>query len=47
MTELTGLVIGIAPVLMALTWSNLRDRRIDLADKVRAHLSVTVNRRAS
>jgi hypothetical protein len=44
MTELTGLLIGIAPVLTALTWCNLRDRRIDLANRVRAHMSVTVNR---
>ena len=43
MNELTGLLIGIAPVLTALTWCNLRDRRIDLANKVRAHMSATVN----
>ena len=44
MNELTGLLIGIAPVLTALAWGNLRDRRIDLANKVRAHMSATVNR---
>ena len=44
MTELTGLLIGIAPVLTALTWCNLRDRRIDLANKVRAHMSSTMNK---
>ena len=44
MTELTGLLIGIAPVLTALAWRNLRDGRIDLANKVRAHMSATVNR---
>src|SRR5687768_13384006 len=44
MNELTGLMIGIAPVLTALAWCNLRDRRIDLANKVRAHMSATVNR---
>ena len=43
MDELTGLMIGIAPVLTALAWCNLRDRRIDLANKVRAHMSATVN----
>jgi hypothetical protein len=44
MNDLTGLLIGIAPVLTALTWCNLRDRRIDLANKVRAHMSATMNR---
>jgi hypothetical protein len=44
MNELTGLLIGIAPVLTALACCNLRDRRIDLANKVRAHMSATVNR---
>ena len=44
MNELTGLMIGIAPVLTALGWCNLRDRRIDLANQVRAHMSATVNR---
>ena len=27
MNDLTGLLIGIAPVLTALTWCNVRDRR--------------------
>jgi hypothetical protein len=43
MKELTGLLIGIAPVLTALAWCNLRDRRIDLANTVRANMSATVN----
>ena len=45
MNDLTGLLIGIAPVLTALAWCNLRDRRIDLASKVvRAHMSATTNK---
>lgn len=44
MSELAGLLIGIAPVLTALTWCNVRDRRRDLADEVRAHMRSTMNK---
>jgi len=44
MNELMGLLIGMAPVMTALAWCNLRDRRIDLANRVRANMSATVNR---
>ena len=44
MNELTGLLIGITPVLTALAWCNRRDRRIDLGNRVRAHVNAAANR---
>ena len=42
--DLTGLCIGIGPMLAVLFWCNLRDRRRDRANEVRADISAAANR---
>lgn len=42
--DLTGLCIGIGPMLAVLLWCNLRDRRRDRADEVRADINAAANR---
>ncbi len=45
MSELIGVLAGIAPVLAMLVWRNSRDRRRERADRVRARINAAVNRR--
>jgi hypothetical protein len=44
MTDLMGMVIAIAPIVAALAWCNVRDRRRDQADGVRADINAVVTR---
>lgn len=44
MLELTGLLIGLGPVLAVLAWCNARDRRHDAADRVRARIDAALTR---
>lgn len=44
MGEVTGLLIGIGPMLAVLLWCNLRDRRALHADGVRADINSAANR---
>lgn len=44
MNEVIGILIGISPVVAALVFCNLHDRRVELANIVRARISATVNR---
>ena len=44
MTDLMGVLISMAPIVAALAWCNVRDRRRDQADGVRADVNAAVPR---